>query len=486
MIRLYYFFFLSLISIFGVSQNTFKMIFSGPGYDSGIAAFRTHDKGYLIVGNTASYGHGGSDIWVIALDSNADFLWQKTYGGIGNEEATKAIINSNDELYITGKTMSASSFTVNIFVLRLSKTGVPIFMNTYGGQDWDFANSLSFQNDSTILVCGKTFNGPNSGYYDPFVMAIKSNGDTLWTSYGGSGGEEDYQDIVTAENNKIYIAGSSLLSNHDVDTAFIKCLDENGNMLWQTNLHYKTRSQFMSLTLTSDSNITATGFRMDTTNTFREPFLAKISRDGNWVWIRNGAQASDAYFSYIEEESSGNLVIAGVTTAFGFFGESMYNAIFSPDGWYFDASTCGGYMDDNSVMNSFYDFDSTYLAVGTTKSFHVPMSGILLVQMNKAMNYDTTTRIIVVSHLEDMHKQPFIVDVFPNPTNDFIHLSFVSDINEEGIIRILDMKGKEVLNQVHPLGKREDRMDISHLAGGIYLLQMESKSYKFTTKIIKQ
>jgi len=477
---------ISLLSILGISQNTFKMIFTGPGYDAGIAAFRTHDKGYLIVGNTSSYGHGGSDIWVIALDSNADFQWQKTYGGTGNEEAAKAIINSNDELFITGKSTSTSAFTVNIFVLHLTKSGVPVFMKNYGGQDWDFANALTFQNDSTILICGKTFNGPNSGYYNPFVMAINNNGDSLWTSYAGAGGEEDNQDIVTDENNRIYIAGSSLLPNHSPDTAFIKCLDKNGNMVWQTNLHYKTRSQLMSLTITSDSNIASTGFRMDTTDTYREPFLAKISRDGNWVWIRNGAQPSDAYFSYIDDEPSGKLVIAGVCTAYGFGGESMYNATFRPEGWFFDASTCGGYMDDNSVMNTFYSFDSTYLAVGTTKSFHVPMSGILLVQMDTNLNYDTITRILVISGLKELAKQPLMIDVFPNPTNDFVHLHFVSSINEEGIIRILDLSGKVVLSQIHHGGLVDDKIDISRVSKGIYILQMESKSYKFSTKIIKQ
>jgi len=476
---------ISLISVFGYSQKTFKMIFTGPGYDNGVAAFRTSDKGYLIVGNTASYGHGGMDVWVISLDSNADFQWQKTYGGSGNEEATKAIITPSDELIITGNTTSSFPSTVNIFVLRLSKTGVPSLMQTYGGQDWDFANSLTLQNDSTILICGKTFNGPDAGNYNPFVSAITILGDTLWTSYAGAGGEEENTDIIAGEDNKIYLVGSSLLPDFSVDTSFVKCLDSLGNLLWQSNLSGYPRGQLASMIFTNDSNITATGFLMDSTN-FRKPFLVKIQRDGNWIWFRNGAQSSDANFSYIEEEPSGKLVIGGMTTAFSLAGQDMYNATFSADGWFFDGSNCGGYKDDFSVMNSYYEFDSTYLAIGTTKSYHAPMSGILLVQMNATMNYDTTTRMVVVSSLKNIEKKPLVVDVYPNPTIDFIHLKFDSPSIEKGIIRILDINGKEVLNQAFSNFSQVVKLDISQFASGIYILYFESKSYKFNTKISKQ
>ena len=486
MIKFYLYLIISFLSLSGFSQNTFKMIFTGPGYDNGIAAFRTSDNGYLIVGNTASYGHGGMDVWVISLDSNANFQWQKTYGGSGNEEATKAIITPSDELIITGNSTSSFPSTVNIFVLRLSKTGVPLLMQNYGGQDWDFANSLTLQNDSTILICGKTFNGPHAGYYNSFVKAIDFQGDTLWTSYAGAGGEEENTDVVVGEDHKIYVVGSSLLPDFSVDTAFVKCLDSVGNMLWQSNLSGYARGQFVSMVLTNDSNITATGYLMDTTNSFRMPFLSKIQRDGNWVWFHNGAQATDALFSSIKEEPSGKLVIGGMTTAFSIGGEDMYNSTFSSDGWFFNGSVCGGFQDDFTVMNSFYESDSTYLAVGTTKSYQVPMSGILLLQMNAAMDYDTTTRMVVVSSLNHADKQPLIVDVYPNPTVDYTHLKFVSPFNETGFIRILDINGKEVLKQSFKSYSQEIKLDISQFTSGIYILNMESESYKFNTKIIKQ
>jgi hypothetical protein len=224
---------------------------------------------------------------------------------------------------------------------------------------------------------------------------------------------------------------------------------------------------------------------MDSTGTYREPFLAKIRSDGNWVWVRNGAQASDAYFSHIEEEPSGKLVIAGMTTAFALGAEDMYCTTFSSDGWFSDGNVIGGYMDDYSTMHSFYEFDSTYLAIGTTKSFHTPMSGIILVQMNDTMHYDTTTRMVVVSALKNIKQQPLIVDVYPNPVSELISLRFDSPVSEKAIIRIIDINGKVVISRKISELSGIRKFDLSPLTKGIYILNLESKSYNFNKKITK-
>ena len=45
----------------------------------------TIDSGYIIAGETYSYGSGLSDGYAIKLDSLGDTLWTKTFGGTGKD-----------------------------------------------------------------------------------------------------------------------------------------------------------------------------------------------------------------------------------------------------------------------------------------------------------------------------------------------------------------------------------------------------------------
>jgi hypothetical protein len=79
-----------------VWQYTYGGILSQNEVEIGVVA-----DGYILVGSTASYGAGYSDIWVIKLDHNGNIVWQKTYGSVDDESAIDASI-SNDGITIAG------------------------------------------------------------------------------------------------------------------------------------------------------------------------------------------------------------------------------------------------------------------------------------------------------------------------------------------------------------------------------------------------
>jgi hypothetical protein len=104
-----------LISIFLLSiscfaqQSTLKIkwqkCLGGTGDDTPNEIIRLNDGGYIIAGSTTSNNgdvsgnHGGKDAWIVRADSGGQIIWQKTYGGTGNDEA-KSIKPTADNGFI--------------------------------------------------------------------------------------------------------------------------------------------------------------------------------------------------------------------------------------------------------------------------------------------------------------------------------------------------------------------------------------------------
>ncbi len=70
-------------AFYSFAQITFEKTFGGTEDDWGLSVQQTSDEGYIIAGNTLSFGAGSRDVYLIKTNSLGDTLWTKTFGGIG-------------------------------------------------------------------------------------------------------------------------------------------------------------------------------------------------------------------------------------------------------------------------------------------------------------------------------------------------------------------------------------------------------------------
>ncbi|HRE24226.1 MAG TPA: T9SS type A sorting domain-containing protein, partial [Bacteroidia bacterium] len=80
------------------------------------------------------------------------------------------------------------------------------------------------------------------------------------------------------------------------------------------------------------------------------------------------------------------------------------------------------------------------------------------------------------------------INVYPNPANDMVNISYQSTTTELIKVSMMDYSGKLVINQNVQVtsGMNNYTLDVSKMASGVYMLNIQSESGNMQRKLIKQ
>ena len=333
-----------------------QYLYGGDQMDGFSFVTATSDGGCIAAGATTTSANGdvegvskgGNDIWVVKMSSSGVIEWEKNYGGSDDEEALCIQQTSDGGYIVGGYTKSSASGDVtgankgssDIWVVKLDASGNITWQKNYGGDQNDELKSIRQTSDGGYICSG-------------------------WTSSSANG------DVTDA--------------NHGGDDIWVVKLDGSGNISWNKSYGGNLDEASRSIILTSDggyiiagsTDSSASGDISGVSKGSYDIWIVKLDNTGNITWEKNygGDAPEELNLDCIKQTADGGYIVLGYT-------ESSANADVagvskgSQDLWVMKLNNLGAITweknyggSQNEVSISIYiASDGGYLLLGGTQS----------------------------------------------------------------------------------------------------------------------
>jgi hypothetical protein len=273
------------------------------GFNDDKAHKMTIDKqDYIyIVGYTSSYGIGTDDVAILKFDKNGNKIWNYTWGGANSDRAFDVRFDGNNYLYITGYTVSFGPSSFNLFLLKYDLDGNKIWNRTWGGDGQEEGLGLGIGNDGYIYVNGYTKSFGN-GLNDIVILKYNSNGDLQWNYTWGSQYSEYGQDLVLDSSNNIYTGGYVYYNTTAKANIILLKHAPNGTLLWKRewNSHYNDTDHGYGITRDSLNNLLICGRAENPNTSESNAIIVRYDSEGNFLDDTEfGLELTEHYWSVL-------------------------------------------------------------------------------------------------------------------------------------------------------------------------------------------
>jgi hypothetical protein len=170
---------------------------------------------------------GAADVWLLVLDSLGDLIWQKTFGGSAIDYGVDIDWLNDGTLILAANTYSSNGDVTDhhgssdFWIAGIGDTGDLLWQKTFGGSGEDWVLSLEIVSDSVTLFFGSTQsnNGDiagNDGGQDYWLVGVSNDGTLLWQqTYGGTMAELGH-DLEVSADGGVTLIGRTRSNNGDV------------------------------------------------------------------------------------------------------------------------------------------------------------------------------------------------------------------------------------------------------------------------------
>ncbi len=381
-------------------QVTYQKVHSRFGADVGTSIQSIFDGGYIITGQTTSFGMGFYDVLLVNIDSIGDSVWTKVYGGVGFDAGYSVQQTKDKGFIIAGETQSFGAGNADVYLVKTYLNGDTMWTRAFGGLFNDIGYSVIQTKDQGFLVAGYTasFGAGNS---DIYLIKTTPQGDTSWTKTFGGANQDICRSIQEAKVDGYVLVGETRsFGAGGSDVQLIK-VDSNGAMIWNKVYGGALDDMGKVVQLTKDGGYIIAGETQSFGAGMYDLYLIKTDAAGDTAWTKTYGGSNNEYCHSLIQTSDGGYLLQGETYSFGGGTVDAYLLKLNATGDTLWTKTYGGIVDDvgRSVVET---QDKGFIVIGTTQNFGAFLDDIYLIRTDQVGNsgcnqYNTNTEVATPS-----------------------------------------------------------------------------------------
>lgn len=250
-----------LIKMDASGNNQWEKTFGGKEQDIGLSVRQTREGGFIIIGETQSFGAGKSDVWLIKTDAQGNKQWERTFGGRDPDGGTSVRQLPDESFILLGWTQSAGAGQRDVWVIKTDAKGNQQWARTFGGKGLEIATTIELTRDGGFIFTGIT-NSFGAGRFDLWMVKVDRRGTKEWEkTFGGSGIEtNESENSMQQTDDGGYVLVGYTLSSSPGGGWLIKT-DTQGNKRWEKIFQSPSEGNFhlWSIRQTADSGFIVLG-----------------------------------------------------------------------------------------------------------------------------------------------------------------------------------------------------------------------------------
>jgi uncharacterized delta-60 repeat protein len=333
------------------SRGHWIAVIGGEEYDAGFAVVALPDGDILVAGETASSGEGFRDAYLVRLDSTGYTRWERTYGGASTDQAVAMVSHPDGGVLLLGQTQSFGTGGSDFYLIRVLNSGTLDWQEAFGDSDGELGGGIAVSDAGEIIAVGV------KGLLlrqDMLVIATDLQGEILRSqsieSEIGSGGE----DVIANIGDGYAVAGWVWASpDRTTDMLLIK-MDADGEETWRTTYGGDADDWCNDALITDDGGFLLVGWTESIGEGDKDVYAVRTNAQGESLWETTYGGPSGDGGNAAVALPDGSFVIAGWTRSFGAGEHDVYLIKIDDTGQLLWQRTFGGEKDDiaNSIATT--------------------------------------------------------------------------------------------------------------------------------------
>jgi len=436
----------------------------------------SHDGGYLIAGISNSgqkedkkttKNIGQQDIWLIKVNITGGIEWQKTLGGLSNENVSE-VIKTKDGGYLIAGTSASSDYIENeelyeetnliikadknrgnldYWLIKIDAQGEEQWQKTFGGKYKDVLHNV-IELPNRDIVIGGTSNSPqgfdkkttNKGLNDWWVLKLTNEGEIIWQKAFGNNGSDELYELLLTEDNHLLLGGNFRNKgdgdrNANSDFVILK-LDLDGEQVWQNTYSEGTNDILTDIVQNEDGTFLLSGYSAsEKTQT-------------------NQRKSAKSAGKHKPQQGTEDFIVLKIDAK----GEELWRKNLGTD-------------KKEVLRKSIKTRDGGYVLMGSSMPFKATKSNDANFYIVKLLDKDKPKHI----------KMP--LEAIPNPTYTYTSVVVGADY-KEGTVTLVDFAGR-VLQHFKITGKRIIPVRLTNYPDGVYIVNVKTDIETNSVKVIK-